>query len=218
MSVITQSPVNAYDDGQIIEFDATFTSLMQAVVSSGGTGQPAAGTTETLTVSTSQPWPILLGGQSLLVMDSAELGGVAGFEVMSLTANANGVGASWTVVRGTAGTGTTAHAAGWTAIPVRMVGPTPKQIQLLCDPTTVAWSFAFTPSGSQVPVGEVTYTYSGSSTPQVGTLWRAGLGAYRTWVDSTGKGPALLSGKFVSTGVGQATKPRWAIINARTIP
>lgn len=89
-----------------------------ALVTAGGTTAPASGTSESWTVTTVFPFPVLGAGQIMRVMDIADLGKLSGYEVMLVTANANGVGASWTVTRGAEGTTPIAHTASWTVVPV----------------------------------------------------------------------------------------------------
>lgn len=88
-----------------------------ATVLSGGTSAPSAGTIETWSVAAAA-WPVLASGNTMRVMDEADLGLLAGYEVMLVTANANGSTAAWTVTRGADGTTPKAHSADWTVLPV----------------------------------------------------------------------------------------------------
>jgi len=92
-------------------------NYVEATVTTGGTTAPAAGTVETWTVTTTQNWPVLASGQQIRVMDKAQLGSTSGYEIMLVSANANGTGVSWTATRGVEGTTPVAHAANWTAVP-----------------------------------------------------------------------------------------------------
>jgi hypothetical protein len=89
-----------------------------ATVSSGGTSAPAAGTSESWTVTTAAPFPTLTGGQVFRVIDILDLNLTTGYEVMQVTASANGTGVAWTVTRGVEGTTPKTHTAGFTVVPV----------------------------------------------------------------------------------------------------
>jgi hypothetical protein len=90
-----------------------------AVITAGGEDAPVAGTVETLTVTTlaGQDWPVLAGAEWFHAIDAVDKGKTSNYEVMRVTATANGTGISWTVTRGDVGT-PHAHTAGWTLIPV----------------------------------------------------------------------------------------------------
>lgn len=89
-----------------------------ATVTAGGTTVPAAGTSESWIVDTAADFTELAAGQVMRIIDKADaIGRLTGYEIMEVTANANGVGASWTVTRGAEGTTPYAHAPGWTAVP-----------------------------------------------------------------------------------------------------
>jgi len=92
-------------------------NYVEATVPTGGTTAPAAGTVETWTVTTTENWAVLASGQQIRVMDKAQLGSTSGYEIMLVSANANGTGVSWTATRGVEGTTPVAHAANWTAVP-----------------------------------------------------------------------------------------------------
>lgn len=64
------------------------------------------------------------------------------------------------------------------------------------DPTTVTFVWK---CGSSTG----TYTYSGSSTPTTGTVWKTGTGAYTARIDTTGLS-GTLSMSFEGTGALQA--------------
>lgn len=92
-----------------------------AVVTAGAEDAPASGTVETLTVTTlvGEDWPVLSGGEWFHAIDAADKGKTSNYEVIRITATANGTGVSWTATRGDGPNGTThAHAAGWTILPV----------------------------------------------------------------------------------------------------
>jgi len=73
-------------------------------------------------VTTTENWPVLAAGQQIRVMDKAQLGSTSGYEIMVVTADANGTGVSWTATRGVEGTTPVAHAADWTAVPANTAG------------------------------------------------------------------------------------------------
>ncbi len=98
------------------------TNYVEATVTSGGTTAPAAGNSETWTVTTNENWPVLSASQQIRVMDKADLGATSGYEIMLVTANANGTGVSWTVTRGIEGTTPKPHLAAWTATPAATSG------------------------------------------------------------------------------------------------
>lgn len=85
-----------------------FADLASARVSSGGTTTPAAGTSESWTVSTATgTFPTLSAGQVFDVVDPA-----VPTELMTVTATASAT--AWTVTRGAYGTTPLAHLAGFT--------------------------------------------------------------------------------------------------------
>ena len=93
-----------------------------ATVTTGGTTAPASGTSEMFTVTTVTPFPVLTSGFVMRVMDILDQGSTANYEIMEVTANANGTGVSWTVTRGVEGTAPRVHTAGWTLVPVTTAG------------------------------------------------------------------------------------------------
>lgn len=206
------TPVNDYFAGDIIELSLPFTSRVEATVTSGGTDVPGVNTSETLTITTLSNWPVLLSGQSQAVMDLAEVGQPAGqFEVMLVTANTNGTGVSWTVTRGYGGV-VTAHAANFTLVPVTLppagAGGLPQLASLPVDPATVGLTYSYVNAAGFKVVGTSSpLTWNGSaSTPAVGTIWRDSLGAFRTWLDSTGQ-IGYWTIIVTSTGTGKAVTP-----------
>jgi lysophospholipase L1-like esterase len=94
------------------------TDIVTATVTAGGTDAPTAGTSETLTVTTDESWPIVISGETQMrVMDEADLGLTSNYEEMILTANANGSLVTWDVTRGSNGF-TKVHVANWKIVPV----------------------------------------------------------------------------------------------------
>lgn len=90
-----------------------------ATVTSGGTNAPLAGTNQNWTVTTAAAWPSLASGTlTITVIDKLDLGKTSGYEIMQVTALANGTGVTWAVTRGVESTIPWTHAAGFTVVPV----------------------------------------------------------------------------------------------------
>ena len=98
--------------------DELLSNANSAEVTTGGTTAPAAGTVEAWVVTTAAAFPVLVAGQQFRVIDQADLGKTSGYEIMLVTASANGAGVAWTATRGVEGTTPYAHAANWTCVPV----------------------------------------------------------------------------------------------------
>jgi len=92
-----------------------WTPLAQGTVTSGGTSAPAAGTSESWTVSVAAAFPAAVNGaQHFYVADPA-----ANSETIEIRVCAGGTGSqSWTAVRGADGTSPVTHAGGFTVVQV----------------------------------------------------------------------------------------------------
>jgi hypothetical protein len=78
----------------------------------------------------------------------------------------------------------------------------PEVVTFTWETGTLVLPDDWTPSGPpSTPI-----TYSGATSPAVGTLARYAAGHYLTWVNSTGVANENIGGKWVSTGAGQAAK------------
>jgi|GEM_PF-5640214 hypothetical protein len=81
---------------------------------------------------------------------------------------------------------------------------------------TFAWGLGTLTGDTWTPSGppNAPITYSGATTPAVGTLARVTRGHYLTWVDATGVANENIAGKWVATGTGQAEKWDYVYIQA----
>ena len=66
------------------------------------------------------------------------------------------------------------------------------------DPDVVVFAYRVGTNSATAPI-----TYVSSSTPAVGTIWRVGVGRYKTWVSSI-TFAGVTYPEWTSTGVGQA--------------
>lgn len=93
-----------------------------ALVTAGGLDAPASGTVETFTVTTASNFTLLTSGQVMRFIDAADEGLTKGYEVIGVTANANGTLVTWSVIRGYEGTTPKDHLPNWTMVPVLTPG------------------------------------------------------------------------------------------------
>ena len=128
-------------------------------VTSGGTDAPAAGTSQTFTVSSSTGAPAAVTGTSQFrivdISDSA-----APPEIMIVT---NVSGTTWTVTRGAEGAAPWAHAANWVAIPVLSQGAITNGFAPLVPTVVCSLSSAFS-SYHQAPQVVVQGTFVAPAT------------------------------------------------------
>lgn len=149
-----------------------FADLASARVSSGGTTTPAAGTSESWTVSTATgTFPTLSAGQVFDVVDPA-----VPTELMTVTATASAT--AWTVTRGAYGTTPLAHLAGFTvrnvvtAAGLGALGTGPSVLHAAANPDTIV-------------TGTITRDSNGAAT-SAGVTWPDGTtGTYTADTVST---------------------------------
>lgn len=94
----------------------SFADAGLAVVSSGGSSAVAAGTIENWTVTATNCPVVLAGVGEFRVVDVADTSQQP--EVMVVTAASNGIGVTWTVIRGGEGTTPVTHLANFTVAPI----------------------------------------------------------------------------------------------------
>jgi hypothetical protein len=118
-------------------------NAVPATVVTGGGDAPSPGTSQSWSVNASG-WTVLTAGQVMRVMDAVDVGKQTNYEIMEVTANANGTPASWTVTRGVESTTPHTHAANWTVVPVASSGGLDGRYQQVNIVTTTFSSNAYT--------------------------------------------------------------------------
>jgi hypothetical protein len=150
-------------------------SANSAIVNTGGTTAPSAGTVETWSVM-AEAWPVLAAGTAFRAMDAADLGKTSAYEIFLVTANANGTTASWTVTRGIEGT-PYKHLPGFTLIPVATpTGLDNRYLTLAGGSMQGPISFPFSGGGTYPALtltanGGITSSANASSAPLTGGTW-----------------------------------------------
>lgn len=192
-------PMPVFPAGQPVDLAADFETEVQATVTAGPASSPNAGTVETWTV-TSTGWPPLESGEQIYAVEAAQLDTDPGtFELVAVTADPTGVGATWSVTRAAAGV-VTAHPTPFTLIPAALVSGRPTRAKVPADPGTVTLTYTVTDPETLTVTTPTTLTYTTATTPAPGTIARQALARYLARIDTTAT-PGLYTAQWATTGV-----------------